>query len=287
MLAGVLLGLLILVNLVQDPVLDRLGLDLLVGETGQLVGGTHVAHLFDIPLGEDQVDLFQAATGGFGVEEPDDGDEDSVPGSKEQVGTPANTVNHHRGDHDDSKVEQPVVAGRNSIGLGSGLEGRKFGGIEPGEREPGGTKDTHVEEEAKDGTLGTLCVTRNETGEDDDHGDALTDRATEEQLATTDLLNEEPGECGENGVTDHVDTTNQKREIVRLVQGVFEQDRQIVDDSVAARQLLEDLRRGANNHAAEVLRATASEQVGEFGFFGTGTDIVSIRQRWPGSELTL
>lgn len=256
---------------VHDAVLGSLFFNLLLGELGEFPGGADVAHLLDVALGEDQVDFFERATGGFGVEEPHDGDEETVPRGEEQVGTPLDPGDHDGGDHDDSEVEEPVGAGGDGVGLRTGLDGRQLGGVEPRQRQPGGTKDTHVHEETEDGTLGRLGVTGDQAAKDDDHGGALAEGATQEQVATTDLLDKEPREGGEYGVANHVDTTNQKGKVVRLSDGLLEQDGQIVDDSVTAGNLLEELRRGTDDHAAEVLRRTAGEEVGEGRLLGTGT----------------
>ena len=63
-----------------------------------------------------------------------------------------------------------------------------------------------------------------------------------------------------------------------LAHGVLQKHWQIVDDSVASTQLLENLRRRTDKHTTEMLGATTSEQVREFGLLahGTGTILRSV-----------
>ncbi|KAG9679853.1 general substrate transporter, partial [Aureobasidium melanogenum] len=83
-------------------------------------------------------------------------------------------------------------------------------------RKPCSTEEGNVGEETDGGTSGVHRVVRNETGEDEDHGQALADSTVE--------------------------------------------DREVVDDSVAARQLLHELRAGAEHHTTEVLSLATSEK---------------------------
>lgn len=225
------------------------------------MGSAHIADVLGVTLGEDDIDLLQRAVGGLGVEEPDEGDEQTVQDGEEQVGTPANVGDHDGGDHDNQEVEEPVAAGRDSVGLGTSLDGGQLSRVQPGQRQPSGTESGHVEEQTEDSTLGSLLVTRDQTGKGDNHGNALKEGSTQEELATTDLLNEEPGEGGKNGVDNHVDTTNDQGEVLSLVKGILEQHRQVVDDSVATTELLENLRGGTDDHTTEVLGAATSEKV--------------------------
>lgn len=255
-----------------EAVLGGLLLNLLVGELGKLVRRLDVADVLGEALGEDDIDLLQTAVGGLGVEEPDHGDEQGVQDGEEQISSPASTADHGGREHDDCEVEQPVGAGGHSVGLGTGLDGRQLSRVQPGQRQPGGTEGSHVQEKTEHGTLGDLRVVGDQTGEGDDHGDGLQVRATQEQLAATDLLNEEPREGSEDGVHNHVDTTDEQSLVVGLVQGALKQNGQVVDDSVATRQLLEDLGRGTDKHAAEVLGATTGAEVAVAGLVaGTGT----------------
>lgn len=132
-----------------------------------------------------------------------------------------------------------------------------------------GEQLTHVHEKSEYSTLSGLRVTGNQTTKDNDHSGALTPATSQEKLATTYLLDEEPGEGGKNSVADHVDTTDQKCKVVRLTNRLFKQNGKVVNDGVAARNLLEELGRRAHNHAAEVLRGTTGEEVLETGTLGS------------------
>lgn len=244
-----------------ETILQSLLLDLLVGELGQLPGGADIADVLAVALGEDEVDLLQTAARSLGVKEVHGGNEDGVHHSKEQVGAPVDVLDHDGCDHDDGKVEQPVRAGRHGVGLGTGADGRHLGRVQPGERQDTGTEEGHVQEQTKDGTLGRAGSARNQAGEDDDHGNHLAHHTTQEQLATTDLLNEEPGEGSEDGIDNHVDTTDQHRHEIGLIKRLLEQHGQVVDDSIASGQLLGDLGGRTDQHAAQVLSLAASEQI--------------------------
>lgn len=240
-------------------------LDLFIREPGQFLGRPHVAHLLDIPLGEDEVDLLETAVRGLRVEEVDDGDEGGVQRREEQVRAPVDAGHHDRGDHDYGEVEEPVGAGGDGVRFRARLDGREFSRVQPGKGKPGGAEAGHVEEEAKDGALLGALAVGDQTGKGDHHGDELDPRAVEKEVAAADLLDEEPGEGGENGVHDHVDTADEQSELVLFTQGVLEEHRQVVDHRVATTELLEDLRRRTNKHTPAVLRAATGQQVGELG----------------------
>ena len=244
-------------------VLGSLSLDLVIRELGQFVRGTDIADLLVVALCEDQIDLFETAVRRLGVEEPDNRDEESVPGGKEQIGAPANCRDHRRREHDDGKVKQPVVTSRHGVGLGSGTHGRQLGRVQPWKRQPGSAEGSHIEEESEDGTLGGLLVTRDQTCKGDNHGCSLDHRAAEEELAATDPFDEEPREGSEDSIDNHVDTADQEGLVVVLVQVGLEQHGKVVDDGVAAAELLENLGRGANKHAAQVLARSASQEIAE------------------------
>lgn len=249
-----------------DTIFDIHHLNLLVGHLGENLGGLDAGHLVDVALGKDQVDFFQAAVGRLRVEDVDDRNEDGVQRREEQIGTPVDTVNHDRGDHNDGEVEQPVAASRHGIGLRTGLGGRQFRRVQPGQRQPSGAKTGHVQEEPEDGAfLDGVAALGNQASKGNHHCNGLNKRTVEEQLAAANLLDEEPRESCKDGIDDHVDTSDQQRKVVLLTHRLLEQDRQIVDNRVASTQLLEDLRRRANEHAAEMLRRTAGEQVTELG----------------------
>ena len=82
-----------------SEVVNALGIEL-----RKLLSGVDIGHLLDVALGEDQVDLLQGPTGGLGVEEVQDGEEDCVEGGEEEVGTPTDILNEHWRDHDNEEV---------------------------------------------------------------------------------------------------------------------------------------------------------------------------------------
>lgn len=214
---GALLGIIGAIG-VGEAILNGLLLNLSLRQFCQVMGRLDVADLLAVALGEDEVDLLQGATRGLGVEEVHDREEDGVHGGEEEIGAPADGIDHDGRDHDDGKVEEPVGAGRDGVGLGTSSSRRELGGVEPWQREHGGTEEGHIEEETEHGTLGRAITTGDQTGEDDDHGNHLTTHAAEEQLPATDLFDKEPGESGEDGVDDHVDTTDEHRHELCLTQ---------------------------------------------------------------------
>lgn len=168
--------------------------------------------------------------------------------------------NEHRSDHYNEEVPQPVVDGRESVSLGTSLERVDLSRVEPGQRKPCGTEEGNVGEETDGGTSSVHRVVGNKTGEDEDHGQALADSTVKEKLATSNALDEEHGGGCEGGVDDHVDTTEQIRQILAGADGLAEQDREVVNDSVATGKLLHELRAGAEQHATEMLSLATSEQ---------------------------
>lgn len=171
-------------------VLQSVAVEVLLAEAGKILAGSNVADLLGVSLREDEVDFLEGATGGFGVEEVDDGDEDCVKSTEEEVGAPADLVDENGRDHDDEEVPEPVLDGGGSVGLSAGLERVDFSRVQPGEREPGSAEEGDVEEQTEGGTGGgTSLLGRNKTGEGDDHGNHLAQCADEEELAATKTLN--------------------------------------------------------------------------------------------------
>ncbi len=99
----------------------------------------------------------------------------------------------------------------------------------------------------------------------------MDDSTAEEELAAANLFNEEPGEGGKNGVDDHVDTADEESHVVILVQVLLKEQGQVVDDRVAAAELLEDLRRGTDEHTTQVLAGTAGGEVAEPSLLAEGS----------------
>lgn len=222
-------------------ILESLLLDLIISELGQLLSGADVGHVFAVSLGEDKINLFQTAAGSLRVEEDHGRNEGGVHDGEEKICSPVNVLDHNRGDHDHGEVKKPVRAGRYGVGLGTSPNWRDLSGIQPRKRKDGCAEECHVKEESEDSALGGTRAVRDQAAEHDDHGDHLAGHTTDEKLATTDLFNEEPGECGEYGVDDHVDTTDEKRHEFGLIEGLFKKDRQVVNYSIATGQLLRDL----------------------------------------------
>jgi hypothetical protein len=159
----------------------------------------------------------------------------------------------------------PVGHRRDGIGLGPDAKRVELGRVEPGKGEPARAEEDNVEEEADSGALGRLGRAGDEAGEGDDHGDHLASRADEEHLAATGALDEEERGAGRDGVDDREDAAEDERESGLKADRVLEEDGRVVDDGVAATELLEDLRRGANHHPAEVLLLAALEELAEGG----------------------
>ena len=247
----------------SKAVFPGLLLDLILGEPGQLLGGVHVALLLKEALGKDEIDLLEGAASSLRVVEVDDGEENGVQDGEEEVRTPAalaQVVDQDRGNHDDEEVPEPVRNGRRGIGLRAGLKRVDLSRVQPRQRQPSGAEECDVSEETDGGATGSLRGTGDQSTEGEDHGQTLADGADEEQLAATDTLDSEPRSRGENRVNNHVDTTEKQRQVVVSADRGLEQNREVVDDSVATRQLLHHLRRGAENQATEVLGLATSEK---------------------------
>lgn len=55
-----------------------------------------------------------------------------IDGGEKDVGTPADTVDHDRRDHNDDEVEEPVRDCRYCVSLPTGAEGINFRGVQLG-----------------------------------------------------------------------------------------------------------------------------------------------------------
>jgi len=175
-----------------EAVLDGLGFDLVVGELREFLGSADVAHVLAVALGEDDIDLLQTAASGLGVEQNHGGNEDGVHDGEEELGSPLDVGDHDGSDHDNSEVEQPVRAGRDGVGLGTSAQGRDLGWVQPRKRQPGGTEDGEVQEDTDGSTLGRFGGVGNQASENQNHRKALAHRAGEEELPTSNALNNEP-----------------------------------------------------------------------------------------------
>ena len=107
--------------------------------------------------------------------------------------------------------------------------------------------------------------------------------APKEQLPSSDALDDEPGDRGEDGIHDHVDSTEKKRDIMGLLYRLFEEDGKVVNDCIvndsksagfilvshfgrveeitciAAAHLLHKLTGYTQHHTSEMLRLSSCE----------------------------
>lgn len=104
----------------------------------------------------------------------------------------------------------------------------------PWEREPGGAERRNIQKQACSGALGRTLRARDEAAESNCHCRHLPDCAEQEQLAAAGALNDEPGCGGKDGVHDHVNAAHDQTHVAGLADRLLEQDREIVDDGVAA-----------------------------------------------------
>ena len=139
-------------------------------------------------------------------------------------------------------IPEPVRACRDRVCLGTCLEWVDLCWVQPRKRQPRCTEEGNVSEQSKcsalrrTGVVG-INVLRDQAGEHDDHGQALTDCASQEQLAAANVLDQPPGRCCEDGVYDHIHTTQDERHSPCLSEGIFKQHGQIVNHCVAAAHL--------------------------------------------------
>ena len=158
-------------------------------------------------------------------------------------------------------VYVPVVNRAESVGLRAGLERVDLGGVQPGEWQPSSAEEGDVDEKTYSSTVGSTSLGRgNKAGEGKNHSQALSNGTDQEELTATDTLNDKPRCSREDGIDNHVDTSQKKGEVVVRTESVLAKNGKVVDDSVATRQLLHELRRGTEDHAAEVLGLAVGEE---------------------------
>ncbi|KAI6752019.1 hypothetical protein HG531_006715 [Fusarium graminearum] len=104
-----------------------------------------------------------------------------------------------------------------------------------------------------------VATTGNQESHGQEHGKHLSSGTNKQQLATANTLNEEPRRCRKDGVDNHVNATKQKSKVL-IAKDVGAQNREVVDNSVAATDLLHELRASAEKHATEVLCLSTGEQ---------------------------
>lgn len=121
------------------------------------------------------------------------------------------------------------------------------------------SRNTYKETNSR--ALGSGLGTGDKASKRKDHRQALSNGTPKEQLASANSLNDEPGCRSEDGVDNHVYTTHQQRQIfIARRNASLEQNREIVDDSIAASHLLHQLTAGAKQHATEMLSLATSEE---------------------------
>jgi hypothetical protein len=125
-------------------------------------------------------------------------------------------------------LPEPVRTCRDRVRLSTCLEWVDLCRVQPGKRQPCCTEEGNVGKQSKCSALrGTgvvgIDVLRDQTGENNDHGQALTDCTSEEQLAATNVLDQPPGRCGEYRVYDHIHTAQDERHRSCLAEGIFKQ----------------------------------------------------------------
>lgn len=160
-------------------------LDLVVGKLGQLLGDNSRSSLGDVGVGEDDIELLERSTGGFGVEEVDEGQEDQVGNTEDEESVRVDRGSHGWQDLHDQEVGQPVGHCRDSVGLSSDSHRVELGGVQPWEGQPSGTEEGDEEEETDSSALCVLrllgCVTwSNQTAEGDEHRSRLSKGSDEE-----------------------------------------------------------------------------------------------------------
>jgi hypothetical protein len=80
-------------------------------------------------------------------------------------------------------------------------------------------------------------------------------------LTTADAVDDKPGDGSEDRINDHVHATQQEGEIGGRANGTLEQDGEVVDNSITAAKLLEELGRATEEYAAEVLGLATSKEL--------------------------
>jgi len=125
-----------LLGLRIDTVCASLLYDFRLVKVREFVGSLDIADLLVVALGEDNVDLLQAAACRLGVCEVDDREEDGVENGEEEVGTPtarACVIDQHGCDHDNEEVPKPVADSRTGSSLGTSLQRVNLSRVQPGE----------------------------------------------------------------------------------------------------------------------------------------------------------
>lgn len=258
--------------------LARLLGNLFHAELGHGVGD-HVGHLaFDVGPGVDDIDLFELTASRFDVEEPTEGNGDQVHQSEEEIHTPATGGREHGSEHDDGEVANPVGAGRRGGTGGTGPHGVDFGRVDPGQRQQSEGEERDEQENTNDGTLGVLGGGVDQASKSNNEGETLAEETNQVQLATANPFNHKEGRNGEKSVDGGENTTHDQSQTVLQAQVILEKQGRVVDSSVAAGELLEELARATNHHTLELLGLAEGEEGLPAGFRSLGRFDVQLHE---------
>lgn len=239
--------------------------DLLNGELRQLVGNLVGPLLLNVGLGEDDIDFLKITAGGLRVEEPGEGDTNEVDKGEEEIETPTTAAGEHRCKHDDGEVGDPVGASGSRGSHGTGTERVDLRRVDPGQRQRRKGEEADEQENTDGSTLGVLGGGINQASHGNDERKTLASETDQEQLATANPLNHEEGGNGGESVDGGEDTAQDQRQFALDFQIVLEQQGRVVDSSVAASELLEELAGATDHHALELLGLAELEEGGPAG----------------------
>lgn len=153
--------------------------------------------------GEDEVHLLEGALVGLGVQGPDGDNGQRVDGTKDVQRLLVEAVKDGREQQDAPAVADGPADDTPGVALGADLQREDLGRVQPGDGEPGGTKDGCVEEDEEGGGAADLgavgvvgvdgCAGQAAGGE---HADALADGAPVESPAAADPVEGEDADEG-------------------------------------------------------------------------------------------
>lgn len=166
---------------------------------------------FDSPPAEQQFNLFNRLTGGFGIGEKGLNGGTKTQDTKDDEEFPGNMFKAWWDEETNGKVEQPIGNGSEGHTGGTGFEGPNFGGINPSDGSEGDgidedeevtkgddgvggrTGDVDFDTEVSLETVGEVGAVRAEDATDDEHANAHADGAVDQKRSTTGDVDEEKG----------------------------------------------------------------------------------------------
>lgn len=165
---------------------------------------------------EQAIDLLEGNTTGLGNEEESEEERQEGEGSEEHVHSVSHSLEHLLSEAGNEEVEEPVAGGGGGLGEGAEVGVEELGVNDPGGTVPGWGVDgsPQVEEENSSDTSAVkrggrvfLGLHDADVGTNDPHADRSGHGTTEEQVASTNLVDkeEEPHES-HNGL-DHTEDT--------------------------------------------------------------------------------